>query len=169
MTTLLLDGHYIFNKTPWLSWGELLFGLERGYISEKGVIDYICDALTIEAPIEAFEIASLEPYQQYLVSDLLKTLKEQECSADLDSTEPWLFLLLYFVLENKDEYQDPLQTVEELYSDFDYPEKIAPIVRYMPPPDGIEGSEELLFKNWKNILSNYEVFFESRNRAPIKK
>lgn len=169
MTPLLLDGHYIFKKTPWLSWSELLLGLERGYINEKGVIDYICDALTTDAPIEAFEIASLEPHQQHLVHDLLRTLRDQDCRSDLDSTEPWLFLLLYSVLENKDEYKDPLEIAEELYSDFDYPEKIASIVRYMPPPDGTGGSEELLFKNWKRILSNYEKFFESRDRAPIKK
>ncbi|WP_434673311.1 DUF2247 family protein [Pseudomonas sp. R1-15] len=165
MTLLLLDGHYIFKKTPRLSWGELLFGLQHGYVNEKGVTDYICDALTIDAPNEAFEIASLETQEQYLVRGLLETLNEQDSRTGKETSEAWLFLLLSFTYEHKNEYDDPLSLVEELYADFDYPEKIASLIRYMPPQDGSNGSEELLFNQWKNIISNYEIFFESRANA----
>ncbi|WP_434559246.1 DUF2247 family protein [Pseudomonas sp. Z4-20] len=166
MTRLMLDGHYIFKKTPWLKWSELLYGLERGYVDEGGVIDYVCDALTIDAPNEALEIASLEPQEQYSVRNILKTLKDQDSREDLDLAEPWLFLLLSFVFENKSKYTDPLGVAEELYAEFDYPEEVAPIIRYMPLADGAEGCEELLFNNWKNILSSYETRLEACNRAP---
>lgn len=164
MKPLLLDGHYIYSKTPWLSWRELLFGFENGYIDEKGVSEYACDALTSTSPAEAIELASLEPQENYLVHDILKLLTDKYSSTESNLTKPWIFLLLSFLLENKENYNDPLGIVEELYADFDYPEEIAPLVRYMPSPEGVEGSEELLFENWRAALSDYKSMFAQQDR-----
>lgn len=164
MKPLPLDGHYIYSKTPWLSWRELFFGFENGYIDEKGVSEYVCDALTSTSPTEAIELASLEPHENYLVRDILKSLTDKYSSTESNLTKPWIFLLLSFLLENKENYNDPLGIVEELYADFDYPEEIAPLARYMPSPEGVEGSEELLFENWKAALSDYKSMFSQQDR-----
>ena len=161
---LLLDGNYIFKKIPCLSWKELLFGLEHGYIDEKGITTYVCDALTINAPKEAFELASIEPQEYYLVRDLLRSLACRDSRTEPDITKPWLFLLLSYLFENKETFEDPLSLIEELYSDFDYPEEIAPLVRYMPVAEGIVGSEELLIDNWKAALLNYKFTLEQQGR-----
>ncbi|WP_146197679.1 hypothetical protein [Pseudomonas prosekii] len=95
---LLLDGNYIYSKAPWLSWGELLFGLEKGYIDEKGVSEYVCDALTSSSPKEAVEIASLEVNDYYLVPDLLKSLIGNHSWTESDLAKPWIFLLLFILV-----------------------------------------------------------------------
>jgi len=57
--------------------------------------------------------------------------------------------------------------VEQIYSDFDYPEELSPLIRYMPASEGIEGSEDQLFKNWEKALSDYNSFFSNQNRKPL--
>ncbi|QAY85587.1 DUF2247 family protein [Pseudomonas arsenicoxydans] len=159
MNPLRLDSQYVYSKTPWLSWKELFFGLENGYIDEKALSGYVCDALTSTSPPEAIELALLEPQENHLAKSLLKLLNEKYSSTESDPTKPWIFLLLSFLFENKENYDDPLGMVEQLYADFDYPEEIAPLVRYMPLPEGVEGCEELLLQNWRMALSNYKSMF----------
>ncbi|MGE8147388.1 DUF2247 family protein [Pseudomonas frederiksbergensis] len=54
----------------------------------------------------------------------------------------------------------------DLFStDFDYPEEIAPLVRYMPLPERAEGSEERLFENWRTFLSNYKSILSQADIA----
>ncbi|MBN3862001.1 DUF2247 family protein [Pseudomonas frederiksbergensis] len=164
MKKLLLDGHQIYKKTPWLNWKELLYGFKHGLIDEKGVSEYACEALTEMSLQEAIELASLLPQEDYLATNLLQSLADKDLSAETDTAKPWIFLLLSFLFEHQENYEDPFEIVEEIYADFDYPEEIAPLVRYMPPPEGVEGSEERLFENWKTALSVYKDFFEQQNR-----
>ncbi|VVN85795.1 hypothetical protein PS718_01480 [Pseudomonas fluorescens] len=163
MTLLPLNGHYIFSKTPWLNWAQLLFGLDKGYIDEQGVSSYICDSLTNSSPEQAYEIATMAPTEQNSIRVLLQSLANKNSQEEIDVTKPWIFLLLSHLLENKEQFEDPLQIIEELYSDFDYPEEIAPLVRYMPLPDGVEGSENRLYENWKTALSDYKELFSKES------
>jgi hypothetical protein len=168
MKPLPLESQYIYSKTPWLSWRELFFGLEKGYIDGKELSEYVCDALKSTSPPEAFELASLEPQENHLARILLKSLNEKYSSTELDPTKPWILLLLSYLFEHKEKYDDPLGIVEQLYADFDYPEEIAPLVRYMPLPEGVEGSEDLLLQNWRTALSNYESVFSQQDRTQNK-
>lgn len=165
----MLDGYNIYKKTPWLNWKELLYGFEHDFIDEKGVSEYAYEALTDKSPQEAIELASLLPQEDYLTSNLLQSLADKDLSPETDTAKPWIFLLLSFLFEHQENYEDPLEIVEELYADFDYPEEIAPLVRYMPPPEGVEGSEERLFENWKIALSAYKAFFEQEIDSLNKK
>jgi hypothetical protein len=76
----------------------------------------------------------LLPQENYLANDLLHSLANKDLSPATDTTKPWIFLLLSFLFEHQENYDDPLEIVEELYADFNYPEEISSLVRYMPPP-----------------------------------
>jgi hypothetical protein len=105
--------------------------------------------------------------EKYLVNNLLESLVKKEPSPKTEEpAKPWIFLLLSFLFEHQDEYEDPLEVVGELYADFDYPVEISSIIRYMPSPEGLEGSEGQLFENWKEVILTYKVFFEQQNRLP---
>ncbi|MBC1501252.1 DUF2247 family protein [Listeria weihenstephanensis] len=59
----------------------------------------------------------------------------------------WLF-------DIRQEFEDPFGMVEEIYADFDYPEEIAKIVRYMPVSAGESGfGEDYLKLNWVKYLA----------------
>jgi hypothetical protein len=162
MHSLSLDGHYIYKLAPWLSWSDLLYGLEQNYVDEKEISDYICCSLTITHPKEAYEIAVTPIENQHLIHQLLSTLASQSKEKTTNTTEPWLFLSLSFLFDNKHLYNNIYEELEILYSDFNYPEELAPLIRYMPPSDGTEGSKDYLLKNWKAALSQYEQLFAER-------
>ncbi|MFJ2485638.1 DUF2247 family protein [Pseudomonas sp. NPDC087639] len=159
MPLLPLDGNFIFSKTPWLSWDELLFGFQRGYVDEKGISHFACNTLTTASSEKAYELASLEPHELYLTSDLLQSLTSKNPQTEKEIYKPWIYLLLSYFLENKNSLSNPLEVTEELYADFDYPGEISPIVRYMPIPDGVEGSEERLYENWRLAILEYKALF----------
>jgi hypothetical protein len=167
MKKIALDGHYVFTKAPWLNWNKLSFGLDNGYIDKQGISDYVCDALSSNSSHEAFEIASLEPCYQYKIGSLLQSLIKNSQETDSETMKPWLFLTLSKLLEEKEEHEDPFQIVEELYADFGYPEEIAPLIRYMPLPEGEVGSEDRLLKNWEAATANYEIELKMRNNKSI--
>ncbi|MGU9852653.1 DUF2247 family protein [Pseudomonas koreensis] len=165
MNLLPLNGNYIFSKTPWLNWSQLNVGLKKGFINEQGISDYICNGLTKTSPPEAYEIATLNATEHQLLRELLQTLinkDSHQVESEEEAIKPWIYLTLSYLYENKDLSKDPFESIEELYADLDYPEEIAPIVRYMPLPEGVVGSEEQLYENWKTILSNYEDYFQNR-------
>lgn len=160
MTLLPLDGNYVFSKTPWLSWSELLYGLQKGYIDDQGASSFACNTLTTSSPKKAYELSSLDSQELCLAQDLIKSLASNEPTTKEDTiSKPWAYLLLSHLFENKDSFLDPLEKIEELYADLDYPEEISSIVRYMPLPEGEAGSEERLYANWKSVISAYEELF----------
>lgn len=160
-----LEGNYIYKLAPWLSWNDVLYGLEQRHIDEKGVSDYICCSLTLAHPEEAYEIAVIPENSRHLVHQLLSTLASQSKTETANPTEPWIFLSLSFLFDNKHLYNDVYAELEMLYADFNYPEVIAPLIRYMPAPDGVEGSEDYLLENWKAVLSRYKKLF-TEQRPP---
>jgi len=167
MNNLLLDGSYVYAHAPWLSWSQLLYGLEHNFITEKGVSEFACEGLTEKSSKEAINLASLLPQESYLTLDLLRGLATDEPAIKTDRAKPWIFLLLSFLFNNRGNYSHPLSIVENIYSGFDYPEEMSPLVRYMPASEGIEGSEGQLFKNWEKVLSDYDSFFSNQNRKPF--
>ena len=75
----------------------------------------------------------------------------------------WAFLILAWVYEHRDSFEDPLDLVEKLYADLDYPEQVAPFVRYMPTDEPDLGSrgqnEQRLFQKWAEYLQKEARYF----------
>ena len=112
-----------------LTWREVTYGIAHGIFSPysavklatqrtKAVDDY-------SEPL--FELASLikgdtvHPY----VDDLADSEPEQSSESIQDK---WLYLVLSWVYEDRDRFDDPLRMVADVYADFDYPESIKSFV-----------------------------------------
>lgn len=166
MALLPLDGNYVSYKTPWLTWSELLYGLQKGYIDDQGASSFACNTLTTSSPEKAYQLSSLDPQELYLAQDLIESLASIEQTTKEDTiSKPWIYLFLSHLFENKDSFLEPLEKVEELYADLGYPEELSSIVRYMPLPEGEAGSEERLYANWKSVISAYEELFSLERNA----
>ena len=72
----------------------------------------------------------------------LALLAAQETTTSQEVRSKWLYILLAWLYENKDMFEDPLAIVEEIYVEFDYPEEIAHLIRYMPIEEADLGSKE---------------------------
>ncbi len=60
----------------------------------------------------------------------------------------WLFLALAYVFDRREEFEDPLAVVEELYALFEYPDEIQGLVRYMSVPVGEPAGVDAVMQRW---------------------
>jgi hypothetical protein len=139
---------------PW-TWHSLAWGLERGLIGRDVAVEAAVQCLSRDGdpPEEVVDLAGCSKDDPEVESYLARLLNTE--ALDSESDRPWLYLVLHWVLENKDAFDDPLQVVEEVYADFGYPEAIAKFVRYVPsdePDLGKEANEARLFEHWRAFL-----------------
>jgi len=148
-----LTGDFCFAEAPGLTWAELAYGLDRGCVSSRGVVDYAIDSLSIDSPDAHYELAGLDGADPNDVKDLLARLSRSEGSGERMRCI-WIYLTLLWVYRNQDSYGDVFQVAELLYADFDYPKCMASIVRYMPAKHSGRGGKTELLENWRVLLED---------------
>jgi hypothetical protein len=139
------------------SWRDIQFGLEAQLLDLRAPVDFAIDQLMNEEESDPrlVELAALNGEQDY--RSYVEPLANATPEESIDKIRAkWLYLVLAWILEHKNEYPDPLGAVEEVYADFGYPESVASFVRYMPSGASDLGSqprnEARLFENWKSFL-----------------
>ncbi|MFK7849030.1 MAG: DUF2247 family protein [Rhodothermales bacterium] len=148
---------YKIPSTFVLSWGfpteaELVYGYKNGWISESTVVKIALAKL--EANLKTSDI---EQKLALLLSDDLAVVDELLAQIDISMQQVsklykrWLFLALAWLWENKKSVQDPLEIVELLYADFEYPTEIKGFVRYMPSSSEKTGIRALN-QRWEDYL-----------------
>ncbi|RKA27975.1 hypothetical protein DYZ85_00757 [Listeria monocytogenes] len=102
----------------------------------------------------AASTATSGPYtdvNEYVYNYLLKNNVNTDTVKD-----KYLYVLLKLVWENENNYADPLEVIEYIYADLDYPSEIEHLVRYMPMKHKNMGSIELnvaeMYKDWETFL-----------------
>lgn len=140
-----------------LSWRGVCFGLQNELLDPEAPRDMAVDQIAeFEEPSSTLlELASVKKGERTM--ELVEQLAVAETpSPEEKIRERWLYLVLAWIYEHRNECSDPLQRVEEVYADFDYPERIASFVRYMPMngPDlgNREANERRLFERWAQYL-----------------
>ena len=143
------------------SWQEILFGLDNGLITDIDATEYAKTILSEDVPgfdhVMDLSIAESNEDVQPMI----------ECLVDLENSQSeemikrkWLYAILLHIYNKRDQYADPLELVEIIYADFDYPDEIEGFVRYMPISDlgyGVNGTaEEYLYDNWNKYLKSNE-------------
>ncbi len=117
-----------FKNLPPLSWGEIFFGYENKLLSfdlvcllAKQLVDSLTNPLEEEFALAYFDT----PYYEFL--EHLKALSKKDTPANIQ--EKWVFLLVRWVYENKDNFEDISEIIALIYCDFEHPEEL----RYMVP------------------------------------
>ena len=137
-----------------MDWKNIRAGISNGWLETAVAVDFGIKALESDKySEEEVELAGLDYSDIYEIENKLESLAPDISGFDKDK---WLKLHLAWVFENRSKLEDPLQTIEELYADFDYPECIAHLVRYMPsdgpPRNLIEDLKDYLNRNVYNAL-----------------
>ncbi|HEX3624565.1 MAG TPA: DUF2247 family protein [Verrucomicrobiae bacterium] len=163
MTVKEIPYEFISQRVP-MTWADIQFGLDNQLLRPKAAIDkateQLCD--TDAAPRGVVELAIRVESESVidLVSDLAKA--EARSSDDVVKAK-WLYIVLAWLFENRKSLVNPLEIVEEVYSDFDYPAQIASFIRYMPIQGPNLGSREKnearMFDRWKAYLDEEQKRF----------
>lgn len=150
-------------SVPW-TWRSLAWGMQKGLVGRQVAVDAAVRLLSRkkEPPPAVVELAGCSKDDPDVENYVTRLAKEE----DLDgaSDDPWLYLVLRWVLDNKEAFEDPLQVLEEVYADFDYPEEMTKFVRYMPsdePELGEKGNEARLYDHWREFLDAERVRLET--------
>jgi hypothetical protein len=77
----------------------------------------------------------------------------------------WVFLALSWLLEHREDYSDPLQVIEMLYTDFDYPDEIQGLVRFMPNAPGEDPGIEAIKQRWRAFIDRLSAEYRQRDLA----
>jgi hypothetical protein len=139
-----------------LSWSEIKFGLEHQLIAPRVAIEEAVNRLQRQSNLLSAEVELVGRSDSDPILELVERLAEAEGPPPVPVKDKWLFLILAWLYENRSSVPDPLGRVEELYSDFGYPNEIAPFVRYMPMVGSDLGdraaNETRLYDYWKSYL-----------------
>lgn len=148
-----------------LSWGDVLFGIKKGLVSEEVAIDKALVELGIssDAPVDVAMLAS--EHDLFRIVEIVDRLAAAEVSiSSAEIQRKWLYLHLAWLYQIRDLVKDPLEEVESAYADFGYPAEMASFVRYMPmvgPDLGSRGKNEArLYGNWRAyIQASRKIYF----------
>jgi hypothetical protein len=149
-----------------LRWADLLWGYEKAlitwrdlvYFAKEKEIDGVADELELE-------LSTVDKNCVWKVRELAENLRKNESFKEDDLKNNWMFLTLSWIYENRENFADPLELVEEVYADYGYPDQLIPFVRFIPPLDGYdpashtkEENVDRLMKNWESYLNCYMEF-----------
>jgi hypothetical protein len=138
-----------------LTWPEIDFGFTRELISADVVIEFARACVAKSEEANPLEVKIAESSVNDAISGDLRKLSH----IDVDRAQikkKWVLLLLTWMYQHRSMISDPLTLIEDIYTEFDYPEEIAPLIRYMPSVDPDLGSKELnearLIKKWGEFV-----------------
>ena len=142
MLNYKIDFDRICNVISSWTWGELVFGIEKTIIAINDVISYAKTILSDE--VEQFNLVlelsiSEEDEANTILDELLKNEKEQDIYL---INNKWMFAIIYDAHIN--DKCSIFDVIEDVYAEFEYPEIISNLVRYMPCEDHRSMEEKLL-------------------------
>lgn len=142
-----------------MTWREVLFGLVSELLDPRAPVEFAVEQVGTEAEPSTVLLQLAGGRGDEETTGLVSQLAEDEASRSEDEVrDKWLYIVLAWIYQHREQSPDPLRRVEEVYADFAYPEQIAKFVRYMPMvgPDlgGPEANERRLFERWKEFLDD---------------
>jgi hypothetical protein len=158
-----------FKKQFPVSGEELAFGFEKGWVSGTDVVDVLAwwwKQGQLLSPADE-EIASLSPNNLWQLPELLEKCQRQ----NVEKNNPrighlWMYLIVAWLFENISTFPDPLGEIEKVYADFEYPDEIQSLVRYMPAQEGQPVGEKAIISRWGEYVRRVKAeFLAERKRA----
>lgn len=145
--------------------GELVYGYRHGWLSEQDVVSVALSAFEAgdDLPSAEEDLALLLSDDIGRVPDLVGNVAETS-AVEPDPGGVWLFLALAWLHDHRSEHLEPFEVIEMLYADFEYPDEIAGLVRFMPPPAGAASGHRALEQRWEDFLSRKSAQFRKRSK-----
>jgi len=145
-----------------LSWCEVKWGYENSFItSDVPIKKAEKNVLTGCYTSTELELSFVVPSESNYIGPFLKDLcSECEQKEDLKIKRKWLFIVMSWLWDNRNGFDDPLAEVEIIYADFDYPSEVEGFIKYMPPSDGYDPSMHSQIENINHLMSKWKNYLE---------
>lgn len=141
MLSYVIDFKKLSTLLPSWSWQELRFGLNRNFITESDIIFYAMQILA-EDIAQYNLVLELSIADDYEVEELLCMLiKNEEKQVQEKIESKWVFSIIYVIYTYQKEHL--YEIIDDVYSEFNYPEEIKNLIGYMPCEDGRNMDEKV--------------------------
>lgn len=143
---------------------EISYGYKHGWLSgpDAVAIAEFEMAAGLQLGAGAERLALLLSDESYKVAEILSEVDAEGGN----EWRVWLFLALAWLYDNRDDWEDPYQVIEMLYTDFGYPEEIASFVRFLPAPDGEVPGTRALEERWIRFINTCTDSYAGRSWKP---
>ena len=166
--SIIIPYSYI-SKVVNLNWYDIKFAINNGFMYHQSAIEHAMVELENDDSQNVLDLACLsleETTYPHSIHPYVDELANKTEDQDQNKTkEKFLYVLLNWVFENKECYEDPLRVVELIYEDFNFPKSIVNFVRYMlttqPILATMEENIKRLFDNWKNFLDAQKIKYSA--------
>jgi hypothetical protein len=92
----------------------------------------------------------------------LPDLSSEDLGDSRELSAVWIYLSLAWLHQSGLSEQQLFNVIEELYSDFEYPEEMEGFVKYMPPPPGGKGGISGMAERLEAFLRYSEDLYRQR-------
>jgi hypothetical protein len=151
---------------------ELVYGYQHGWLDDGGAVRVAEAALSmgVRLPDPVEELALLLRNDQVRVAELMSAAADELSASDEvsprdDPSRLWLYLALDWLYGHRADFIEPLEIIEMLYTDFDYPAEIEGLVRFMPLPPGESAGASSVEQRWCNYLSRMAETYAPRRTS----
>ncbi len=152
-----------------LNWNDVLFAIEHGYFSCEEAVEFAKNEISqnSEAFYAVFDLAGLTPsiknYEDVVHEYVIEFSNRVPKKEKRDSQDKIMYVLLSWVFDHKDEYEDPLLVIEAIYEDFNSPVEISEFTRKIPDIEDesvtFEQEMEIFYENWSKYLREQKTRF----------
>ncbi|KJR46897.1 hypothetical protein UF75_2698 [Desulfosporosinus sp. I2] len=138
---------YVTNLVP-LNWNDILFAIENNFLAHQTAIEHGLEAVqkNENVPEEVLELAFMLqgeaklPYDVYQLVNKLATSHNPDNASD--SREKFLYVSLNWVYEHKDDYCNPIEVVDILCDEINYPDEVKNLISFMPTSESETNSSD---------------------------
>ncbi|WP_373369455.1 DUF2247 family protein [Acinetobacter seifertii] len=121
----------------------------------------LCNKATENYANAELELSFLIPSESNDISsfiyELCPNFKEDEYET---ISQKWLYVILSWLWLNRESFEDPLDEVESIYTDFDCPAEMDSFIKYMPPADGYNPLLYSYAENINRLMKNWESYLQ---------
>jgi|SRR5579884_2447443 len=144
---------------------EVAYGFREGWLSRQGVVEVELAKYKAQRklPPAEEELALLLSDDLDRVDELIAELEVSDEPAERRA-RLWLYLAMAWLLDHQSHYKDPLEVIEMLFADFDYPDEIRNLVRFMPPGPGDRAGVEGIQERWRAFVDRVGREYRERDR-----
>jgi len=171
MNTLKISYSYEFaSREANLNWYDILFAIKNGYLHHHAAVEHATNELEIkdEYPQEVLDLAILSPEEivfPHLIHPYIDVLAGMvDETEQLKAKDKIMYILLKWVYENKDSYDDPFDVTTHICDDFGFPESITYFAWKFSPMrkdfGSVEKNREHIYDNWKQFIDDQQKIWK---------
>lgn len=140
---------------------ELAYGHARGWLTDQAVVRVAEIALAEGGALspQVGELACLLSDEYSRVGDLVSQISEDPTE---EPSTVWFYLALEWLYAHRDDYADPLEMVEMLSADFEFPADARALLRFTPVQPGAPMGLDAMEHRWRDYLRAKSREFAAR-------